>query len=260
MTSSFASEKWEQGVIKGLTANCRGIALDTEKQEEESSRIAEHLKQFDYSHRSYYSSFMLSEVINWLLCLGVFFYYFYLLKVGTEVDFLDVLKANENYHHNRTDALLVLFPREIGCEWKYYGPSGSFNIIPIYCKCSSNDHNEYFHIISLMATLIIFILYTINMFYITISFHIVHARKPTTQMYHAWRKISDRKRLVLILLRNNLDAETYNKVLIKVCEAQINGTDKTRQRQCTSMRPLVSSHAQQGPQQLDYIATLGNEV
>lgn len=256
MTSSFASEKWEQGVIKGLTANCRGIALDTEKQEEEATRIAEHLKPFDFNHRSYFSGFVLSEVINWTLCWTVFLYYFYLLDVH-EVELLDILTANENYHQNRNDSLLQLFPREIACEWKYYGPSGSFNLVQIYCKCSSNDHNEYFHLIALMVSLAVFILYTLNMLYITISFHIVHAGKPTTKVTHTWNRLSFSRRLILILLRNNLDSETYNKVLNKVADAQINGSYKNRNSKSNFIRPLVN---QQGFKPLDYISTVDNGV
>jgi len=224
-------EKWEKGVIKGLTENCHG-ALTTEKQEEEATRIYDNIKDFDTDHRSYFTAFVLSEIVKSLLCLGTFIYYFYMLNLR-EMDILTVYSANREDHLERTDALIELFPREIGCIWEYVGPSGTMVTTDMRCKCTSNGYNEAFHLITLTVSIAVLCLYVLNIVYIITQMFIVHAGNPTAKRTHVWHRLTFSKRLILILLRNNLASTTYNKVLDKVCDAKV-----LRKNENFSMQPV----------------------
>jgi len=241
LTASFIAEKWERGVIKAITENCRGIALNNEKQDKEALRISKHLASFDTNHRSYFTAFFLSELIQFALITATFFYYFYLLS-AYKVDLVNILTANSKYHIYRNDPLLVVFPREVACLWKIYGPSGTLQRITIYCKCSSNEYNEQFHIIAFLVSGLVLILFFLNSLYVTLQLTIVRTNKETAKQRYVWQRLSYRKRLVLILIYNNIDALTYEKVFNNVCEGRLLFQNQPKQQitQVTNEQNYVS--------------------
>lgn len=214
------SEKWEQGLVRALSANCRGIALPTDQQEIEATRIFSHIKNFDTNYKRYFIAFAISEVVNFALCIAVFMYYFYLLNIP-QVHIIDIIKQSLSFYPIREDQLLELFPREIACLYSSAGPTGILESKNFICKVTNNEFNEYFHVLAFIVSGLVAILYMIHLVYVSVTFFVINANKPTTKQYEVWDNMTLRKRLILILVRNNIDAETYNTLIQKISDATL---------------------------------------
>jgi hypothetical protein len=53
------------------------------------------------------------------------------------------IKVDNSY---RDDPLIRLFPRNMGCDMAYYGPSGTREFKEFKCESPYNNANEFIHV------------------------------------------------------------------------------------------------------------------
>jgi hypothetical protein len=204
----------EKGQVTHLSFQCRGKALPSTNASEIAETIAEHIAHFDFTNKGYAYYYIWSELLNLSACMATFAYYAWLLDINKCYDYLDVLKY---YMLRETDShLILLFPREYECAYlvakektieEKYGKFLQY----IKCKVTYQQLNETFHLLALLVSLIVTILFVINLIYtITIVARIQDfAKSPSDKDIKKLKKLSLAKRLVIIFLHYNMDALTH---------------------------------------------------
>jgi len=176
-----------------------------------------------------------------MLCAATFLYYFILFS-AYKVDLLTIMTSILKYHKARNDLSLLVFPREVACIWKMMGASGTMEAWNFHCKINNNEHNEQLHVIAFFVSIAVLVLYYLNTAYIAFTFAIVNSKDPTAKHRYVWRKLSYRKRLVMILIQNNIDSLTYEKVFNKVCDGQLTKNTETFQMQLIRQVPKEQTY------------------
>lgn len=122
--------------------------------------------------------------------------------------------GSKNYH------LLSIFPREISCLFDNYGLSGTIQNLDARCRVTNQEYLELMHICNFFITASIGTLYIINVFYILlqltspIAFSNIHFQKT-------FDNLSFSKKLVILLLRINIDCETHNCLMSKLSPSDV---------------------------------------
>lgn len=195
-----------------------------DEREKQAEMICEYLDKFDENSRPYFILFCLSELLNLLACAGVLAYYFLLLKVDTN-NMQAMLSnwllptVNDGPRYLNNDYLLQLFPRDIACVYQLNGPSGTVELHSSRCKVTNQDSIEMFHIISFFVSAIVFTLYIANIFYLMLNF-LGFATLASSSEQKAYDKVSYRKKLVLLLLNQNIDSLTHNLIMEKIANTK----------------------------------------
>lgn len=205
--------------MRDLTSKCKGMALYEKDREIHALNIKQHIDDFDFGNRPYFCLFLVSEIINFLLCFSTFLYYFFLLRVYVNLEniFLDLLK---HYDVRDTNShMMILFPREISCIHRPMGNSGGRDLENVICTVTNQDWNEYMHVAALVMSTITLALYILNIVYIIFAFFAFphYAKKnPTKLERKALKKLTLCTKLCLILTHNNMDRVTFRALIEKI--------------------------------------------
>ena len=203
-------------------------AKPQEECEKLANIIATHIAEFDESYKSYFTLFVLAEIINVCACFALSAYYLFLLNIE-DVNSIPTMMSNyllsadindPRYHLN--DYMLQLFPREITCIHMAYGPSGTHTRLVDKCRVTFQPFNELFHITAFIVTTAVVAFYIINLFYIVINF-MGFDQLPGNQRVknkNYLKGVSNNTKLILIFMYNNIDRVTHTLLLEKISTPQ----------------------------------------
>lgn len=196
------------------------ICKSPEESEKQAGVISTHMAYFDDYHWSYFYQFFAWELLNLTLCALTFMYYCLLMnihKYGISHIMQNYFKPNldEDIRMYDIDYNFYLFPREIGCAYEHFSPTGSKQITRLRCKVTNQEYNELFHILAAIITFFILCLYCFNLGYIVVKLiHFDYFLPRVSGLKQ--NKISSRKRLLLLLLKNNLDGLIVQSLISKM--------------------------------------------
>jgi hypothetical protein len=117
---------------------------------------------------------------------------------------------------NRTDPLILAFPKIIACSTDIYGPGGSVMAASSFCVCPSNRINEFLHIAGLILIPILILLCIFD--YLVLALAILMFPYKKKQFTPKLKKVSVDKKLFGILLSKNLDPLMWEEVLLQTPE------------------------------------------
>jgi hypothetical protein len=214
----------EKGQVRDLSFECRGMALPSTKANEICKTIAEHIADFDFTNKRYGHFYILSEILTLFTLMATFAYYAWLLDITKCYDYLDAIK----YHRFReTDShLLLLFPREYECPYlvaeeraieENYGKYFKH----IKCKVTYQQLNETFHLLALVISLIVMILYVVNLIYTIVMVAQIQnlAKSPSDRQIQKLKDMTLAKKIVLLMLHYNMDALTHLTLIHNILNA-----------------------------------------
>lgn len=158
----------------------------------------------------------MAELLSFCLCVINFLYYFFLFQIpdnGVYKIIFDLAKAHQN--RNANDTMMMLFPREVGCVYMSFGTGNQLSITHAKCKVGYQDFNEFLNIIAFLFSAIVLALYILNIAYLmyTIITFSAYLKNPTRQDVKSLSRLSMRKRLVVIILYNNMDRNTHEALM-----------------------------------------------
>lgn len=226
ITFSYLWSVWEAGVVAQLCGDFVGAVKSEEDSDKQAHILARHLDKFDLYHPYYFILYVVAEVLKVLYSVAVFSYYNVLLSVdivGYKGLFVNYFTSNigQNSRVLQNDPVLQLFPREIACPYEFVAQTGEMASVVHRCKVANQDYVEFAHLILLLVSLVVLSLFVINSIYIILRFRFFDnllAKEPRLSKTDklGLAKLSTRKRLVLFLLHNNLDAWTHEMLMRKV--------------------------------------------
>lgn len=191
---------WENGQMEHMTGGDERKAakniVDTEKHVE---FVQFHFERFSENNRFYSLKFVAIEVLNIVFCICTVLYYLYILQV----DIIDIISLISNIlkaPNQRTDAMIKVFPRKIGCVYSLYGPSGTEEKHNVVCQITNQEYIEALHILLFYFSCVIVCVYIINIVYISLL--VITSPKQNA--------------LVLLLLQQNIDCATYVELVRKI--------------------------------------------
>lgn len=122
---------------------------------------------------------------------------------------IDILTKALGYDHYRTEAMIVRFPREIGCSYQHFGPSGTIQISNSKCFIPNQIYTELCHILALIFAFACLNIQLINGLYIAIKLIIFSPFGPSSTK--TLKKLSINQIFLLHLLQcNNIPLIPFN--------------------------------------------------
>ncbi|KAI4460493.1 innexin [Holotrichia oblita] len=140
-------KNWEEGKIRMISEGMRGsITGAREERQERQSRLVQYLVETMHMHNTYAFGYFLAEALNFVnVILNIFMTDKFLggafLDYGTEV-----IRFSNMNQENRTDPMVLVFPRVTKCTFHKYGPSGSIQKHDALCVLALNILNEKIYI------------------------------------------------------------------------------------------------------------------
>nr|XP_027239075.1 innexin inx3-like [Penaeus vannamei] len=138
----------------------------------------------------------------------------------------DVLSFTETNQEERTDPMIVIFPRVTKCSFHTYGPSGTVEIHDLMCVLALNIINEkiyvimWFWFIVLTVISITAFIYRLLMFYVPVIRSTLLFQKPASMLHY--KKVLDQnvsKKLqigdlfLIYLLSKNMEMLSFDSLL-----------------------------------------------
>lgn len=140
-------KNWEEGKVRMITDGMRGAVVCTkEDRRDRQSRLVQYFIDTLHMHNVYASGYFLCEVLNFVnVIANMFFIDTFLggafLTYGTEV-----IKFSQQNQENRTDPMVIVFPRVTKCTFHKFGPSGTIQRHDALCILALNILNEKIYI------------------------------------------------------------------------------------------------------------------
>ena len=133
---------WEGGKLESIVMGLSLPVMNKDERWEKIHLLADYIQASMHCHNFYAIKFFLCELLNlgnsvfnmWFMDKfldGMFFTY------G-----IDVLAFTETNQEERTDPMIVRFPRITKCSFNMYGPSGTIETHDLMCVLALNIINE----------------------------------------------------------------------------------------------------------------------
>ncbi|XP_068235272.1 innexin inx2-like isoform X3 [Palaemon carinicauda] len=137
---------WEGGKLESIVMGLSVPVMSKDERHEKIHLLADYLRSSIHHHNFYALKFFICELLNlgnsifniWFMnefLGGMFFTY------G-----IDVLRFTERNQEDRTDPMIVVFPRVTKCNFNMYGPSGSIETHDLMCVLALNIINEKIYV------------------------------------------------------------------------------------------------------------------
>ncbi|XP_046984997.1 innexin inx3 [Schistocerca americana] len=140
-------KNWEEGKVRLISDGMRGaLATTNEDRRARQSRLVQYIIDTLHLHNFYASGYFFCEALNFVNVIGniVFIDVFLggaFMTYGTEV-----LSFSGRNQENRTDPMVVVFPRVTKCTFHKYGASGTIQKHDALCVLALNIINEKIYI------------------------------------------------------------------------------------------------------------------
>uniref|UniRef100_A0A2P2I1N6 Innexin n=1 Tax=Hirondellea gigas TaxID=1518452 RepID=A0A2P2I1N6_9CRUS len=137
---------WEGGKMNSIAA---GLSAPIMSPEDRKTRIT-HLKSYIcmslHSHNMYASKFFICEILNFINVLGQMYFLNKFLGGLFLTYGMDVINFTEQNQSQRSDPMIVVFPRVTKCSFEMFGPSGSIVTHDLMCILALNVINEKIYV------------------------------------------------------------------------------------------------------------------
>ncbi|XP_021925139.1 innexin inx3 [Zootermopsis nevadensis] len=140
-------KNWEEGKVRMISDGMRGSMIGSkDDRRDRQGRLVQYMLDTLHLHNTYAAGYFLCEALNFINVVGnIFFVDVFLggafLKYGT-----DVVRYSGLNQENRTDPMIVVFPRVTKCTFHKFGPSGSIQKHDALCVLALNVLNEKIYI------------------------------------------------------------------------------------------------------------------
>ncbi|XP_047502123.1 innexin inx2-like [Penaeus chinensis] len=172
---------WEGGKLESIVMGLSIPVMNKEERHEKIHLLADYLHASLHHHNFYAIKFFLCELLNLANCLfnmwfmneflgGMFFTY------G-----IDVLAFTETNQEERTDPMIVVFPRVTKCSFNMYGPSGTIETHDLMCVLALNIINEKIYVFMWFWFVILAIISTMALIYRLLVFCVPAIRSGLLQ-------------------------------------------------------------------------------
>lgn len=172
---------WEGGKLESIVMGLSIPVMNKEERHEKIHLLADYLFASLHHHNFYAIKFFLCELLNLANCLfnmwfmneflgGMFFTY------G-----IDVLAFTETNQEERTDPMIVVFPRVTKCSFNMYGPSGTIETHDLMCVLALNIINEKIYVFMWFWFVILAIISTLALIYRLLVFCVPAIRSGLLQ-------------------------------------------------------------------------------
>ena len=133
---------WEGGKIDAIVMGLSSPIMREEDRVRKITRLRDYLHSSLNGHNFYASKFLVCEVFN---CVNALWQMWFLNRFlgGTFMTYgIDVVNFTEQKQSERTDPMIVIFPRVTKCTFEMFGPSGSIVTHDLMCILALNIINE----------------------------------------------------------------------------------------------------------------------
>lgn len=228
----FLWKLWEGGRLKSLVIELNKPVLKDEKRKDQIKLLVSYLKENFTHHNLYFIYFIICEVINFInVVIQIFIADKFLGGAFANYGF-EVLSYSEMEMENRTDPMIVIFPRMTKCTFFHYGPSGDVQRHDHLCLLPLNIVNEkiyimvwfWFMILSLISGLVL--VYRMIMLTFPPIRKLILRKRASTTPRHQIDLVLDFAQVgdwwLLYLLSKNIDAYHFREVISEF-NKQLNG-------------------------------------
>ncbi|XP_039296232.1 innexin inx3 [Nilaparvata lugens] len=140
-------KNWEEGKMRMLTDGLRGaIVGPKETRQERQSRIVQYFIDTLHMHNVYATGYFICEALNFINVIVNMFFIDSFLGGAFLTYGIDVIKFMSQNQENRTDPMVLVFPRVTKCTFHKFGPSGSIQKHDTLCVLALNILNEKIYI------------------------------------------------------------------------------------------------------------------
>jgi len=240
---------WEKGIVCSFTSDIQNKCLPTQIPENEANKPQDTRKErleytakflLDYEHMEwYFTKYMLANFITLLTIVAQLAYLHWIMDVsvlnfGQYFQlFNNMLTLQDVRVYNERDTAVLRFPKFFYCLQEYYGTSGTKQKFEINCNCENNNWIELFLIINIYVFMFLALLWLINLVQTLIAillFPYFNAG-PTVKMATTMKDLSYSKRLLALLLSQNVDPMLWNDVVKAINTGHIKKQKQKRKQQ-----------------------------
>ncbi|XP_045616194.1 innexin inx2 [Procambarus clarkii] len=172
---------WEGGKLESIVMGLSVPVMNRDERREKIYLLAEYLHSSIHYHNFYAIKFFLCELLN----LGNSLFNMWFLNKflgGTFLTYgIDVLYFTETNQDERTDPMIVVFPRVTKCNFNMYGPSGSIETHDLMCVLALNIINEKIYVFLWFWFVILAIISTLALIYRLLVFCVPAIRSGLLQ-------------------------------------------------------------------------------
>ncbi|GAB6022582.1 hypothetical protein CHUAL_006683 [Chamberlinius hualienensis] len=138
---------WEGGRLKVLVTDLDGLIIEEEVVQRRVTALKKYFQSSFNKHNGYAYSYSFCETLNFINVVGQMFLINRFLG-GTFLDYgTKVIQFTFMDQVNRTDPMVMVFPRVTQCIFHTFGPSGTSQIHNTLCVLPLNTINEKIYII-----------------------------------------------------------------------------------------------------------------
>lgn len=153
----IATHTWtlmEGNHVMYMTDGCRGEMADND-QDKKDAIIADmilYMSNFQ-KKRNYLGRYICCNILSLAIVVGIAAFYLYLFdwfftnaNEGGGYSIIQVFQWTKSDNNFRDDPLIKMFPRRMGCDIEYFGPSGTRQMKEFKCTSQYNEANETIHV------------------------------------------------------------------------------------------------------------------
>ena len=208
----------EDNHILYLTCDLRGVRIDRADLDEV---VAPMITYFDIFENTvnYFGKYLFASLVTIFTAVAQAAYYLHHLNWIPYGEAKNVYSPSDVYSwirqddSKRTDTLIKVFPRQVGCDFRIYGPSGSLQVQDYLCDISINDASEKIHLIGVLVLTALALALILNLLYTFINLTILTYGAENSTYNRAFRPLNLDQRLLLLLMHKNVAVNVKNRVI-----------------------------------------------
>jgi len=219
-----------------ITDGCRGEMLDTDTEKREAiiSDMILYMNNF-HKRKNYLGRYILCNIFTLTVLIGITAFYMYLFEwffdanEGGGYSPLQLIRWTKADNSYRDDPLIRLFPRNMGCDMEYYGPSGTREFKEFKCESPYNNANEFINVAALFLMPVLVFAIILNMIYtILCVVCLTTTCCQNTRFRTAADPLNNDQRFLLLLVCKNVGYDVQTLLLQKLSTIMTQKTKKTK--------------------------------
>ncbi|CAG0923006.1 unnamed protein product [Notodromas monacha] len=211
---------WENGVTKTLTSGLMGKTATRDALAEKTAPVASYMARSWHTHEMYAYRYLLCEVLALVNVLGNLWFVNWFLG-GAFMEYgSQVLQFSNMDPEERTDPMIMLFPRITKCTFLSVGPSGTFQKSDFLCILAANIINEKVYIFLWFWFLLLAIVTLVNICFrlspalsYAAKLWFLQQRAGHTSDLNALQRVASRSKLgdfyIMYFLSQNMSCGTF---------------------------------------------------
>lgn len=161
----FLWKTWEGGRIKALTSDLEGPLVNDDVKKNRIEALTAYFQNSLNGHTFYVARYSICEILNFINVIGQMFITNRFLG-GTFLTYgTEVVSFSQLEQSNRTDPMIMVFPRVTKCTFHIIGPGGDPQNKDSICVLPVNIINEKIYIVLWFWFIVLAILSGLALFY-----------------------------------------------------------------------------------------------